>query len=63
MEQWAESNKAKVTEESLECYYPRLQAELDKHDFQNRPHHIFNMDETGLQPAHTATQTIMCNSI
>lgn len=49
---------AAMTQTTVEQYFGRLKALLDRHGFHSRPHHIFNMDETGLQPAHKPPNVI-----
>lgn len=49
---------AAMTQEAVDRYFERLETVLDRHGFKDRPHHIFNMDETGLQPAHKPARII-----
>ena len=48
-----ESCRAKsVTPEQISSYYDNLNEIHSKYDLKDKPMHIFNLDETGLQPYH-----------
>ena len=48
-----ESCRAKsATPEQVSFYYDNLNKILEKYDLKDKPMHIFNLDETGLQPHH-----------
>ena len=48
-----ESCRAKsATPEQISSYYDNLNKILEKYNLKDKPMHIFNLDETGLQPYH-----------
>lgn len=50
-----ESNRAKgTTPEVVYQYYTNLEEILEKYNLKDKPHLIYNLDETGLQPDHRA---------
>ena len=56
-----ESCRAKnATPEQISSYYSNdnLNKILEKYDLQDKPVHIFNLDETGLQPYHKPSNII-----
>ena len=54
-----ESNRAKCsTPEAIDFYYKNLEETLVKYDLMDKPQHIYNLDETGLQPDHRPANTI-----
>ena len=40
------------TPEKVAEYYEKLEAVLSLNNLQDKPQHIYNLDETGLQPEH-----------
>ena len=54
-----ESSRAKsATPEAIENYYNELERIMNKYDLKDKPHRIFNLDETGLQPEHRPPNVI-----
>ena len=48
-----DSNRAKSsTPEIVDQYFKNLEEVLEKYDLKDKPHLIYNIDETGLQPEH-----------
>ena len=49
------SHAEKTTPESFEKYFENLKQILIQNDLLHKPHRIFNLDETGLQPEHKSS--------
>ena len=54
-----ESNRARcATPEAVSLYFENLQDIISKYNLNNKPHCIYNLDETGLQPEHRPPNVI-----
>ncbi|XP_052217931.1 uncharacterized protein LOC127835535 [Dreissena polymorpha] len=49
---------AGVTQEHIDNYYCELNAVLEKTNLKSKPHLIYNLDETGIQPEHRPSKVI-----
>ncbi|KAJ8048744.1 hypothetical protein HOLleu_01179 [Holothuria leucospilota] len=51
--------RAKATsDETVQSYFPELDRILTKYDIQNKPHLIYNVDETRFQTEHTPSKVV-----
>ena len=48
-----------ATKETVSKYYQELDRILKKYDLHDKPHRIFNVDETGLSPEHNPPQAVV----